>query len=118
MSRNLAAEIGNTIKDHPEEKLREMAGKSEREKTAEQAVKKPRDVREKKSQADTLIELTKKAGAEFFHTLLGEPFISFPSRGGADDASWRSATNAERCSYSPNMALANCSRKEVSMRGP
>lgn len=78
MSGNLTVEIENTIKDLPEEKIEEMAGKPEREKTTEQAVKKPRAAREKKSQADILIELTEKAGAEFFHTPLGEPFISFP----------------------------------------
>jgi len=39
VSGNLATEIGNTIKDLPEEELREIAGKTEREKATEQTRK-------------------------------------------------------------------------------
>ena len=37
--------------------------------------------RKKKSQADELVDLSEEAGAEFFHTPLGEPFMSLPVEG-------------------------------------
>ncbi len=52
------------------------------------------ETEEKKSQADKLIELAEKAGAEYFHTPLGESFISFPV--GEHQENWPVLSTATR----------------------